>query len=406
MIFEEPANQAGLFTRIRVPQESRRNYHLSNWQKFDLSSIAKPADRIDHSAERAGAGDQGDPMIAGRRQRAVSSESKQATRVSRIFVFACLLLAVFLPAGSVAQQPQKVLRIGFISSHSPSAIAARIEAFRDGLRSLGYVDGKNIVLEYRSAEGKLDRLPDLAAELVHLKVDVMVTSGPPATRSVKEKTSSIPIVMAFDTDPVGNGFVASLARPGGNVAGLSALSPEISGKRLELLKEIVPRLSRLAVLGQSTEPANAQSLKEMELAARPLGVKLQYVDVPLPSDIEVAFQAAKTGRADAIFVLGGHSFNSQLKQVAEFANKNRLPAAYQGREYVEAGGLMSYGTNIPDLFRRAGVYVDKIFKGAKPADLPVEQPTKFEFVVNLKTARQIGLKIPPNVLARADRVIK
>jgi len=323
-----------------------------------------------------------------------------------IFTFSFVTIVLASLQIASAQQPTKIPRIGFLSAVSRSTISARIEAFRQGLRELGYVEGKNIVIEYRSAQGKLDRVPDLAAELVRLKVDIIVTTGPPATRAAKERTATIPIVMAFDTDPVGNGFVASLARPGGNLTGLSALFPEISGKRLELLKEIIPRLARIAVLGQSTEPANAVSLKETELAAGAFGVKLQYVDVLFPKDIETAFRAASEARADAVLVLGGYVFNSQQMQLAELAIKNRVPAVYQGSEYVEAGGLMSYGTNIANLFRRTATYVDKILKGAKPADLPVEQPTKFEFVINLKAAKQIGLKIPPNVLARADKVIK
>ena len=325
---------------------------------------------------------------------------------NKFFVFALSGMLLALSSFASAQQPKNVARIGFLSTVPPSTIADRIEAFRQGLRELGYMQGKNIFIEYRSAEGNLDRVPGLVAELVRLKVDVIVTTGPPATRAAKERTATIPIVMAFDTDPVGNGFVASLARPGENVTGLSALFPEISGKRLELLKEIVPRLARIAVLGQSTEPANAQSLKETELAAAAFGVKLQYGDVLFPKDIETAFQAARKDRADAVLVLAGYVFNSHPRQLAEHAIKNRIPAVYQGSEYVEAGGLMSYGTNIADLFRRGATYVDKILKGAKPADLPVEQPTKFELIINLKTANQIGLTIPQSVLYRADRVIK
>ncbi|HXV78492.1 MAG TPA: ABC transporter substrate-binding protein, partial [Candidatus Binatia bacterium] len=278
--------------------------------------------------------------------------------------------------------------------------------FRRGLRELGYVDGKNVVIEWRSAEGKGDRLPTLAAELVGLKVDVIITGGPTSNRAAKEATSSTPIVMAFDNDPVGNGFVASLARPGGNITGLSTLAPEISGKQLELLKETVPRFSRVAVFGTSTNPGNIQSLKEMEFAARALGVQLQYLDVLGPKDIGTAFRAASNERADAVLVLAGSIFNSHRTQVVELALKNRLPAIYPYPEFVRDGGLMTYSVSITDLFRRAAVFVDKILKGAKPADLPVEQPTKFELVINLKTAMQIGLTIPPNVLARADKVIR
>ncbi|TAJ81693.1 ABC transporter substrate-binding protein [bacterium] len=324
----------------------------------------------------------------------------------RVFVaiLFAMLLALSLPAE--AQQSKKVPRIGFLIGTSPSTISDRIEAFRQGLRELGYVEGKNIVIEYRYSEGKLDRLSELAAELVRLKVDAIVTSGGTPTRAAKEATVTIPIVMGFDNDPVGNGFVASLARPGGNITGLSALSAEMSGKRLELLKEIVPKLSRVAVLGDSTAPGNAQALKETELAARALVVQLQYLDVLAPKDIETAFQAASKGRADAVLALGSPFFVLQRTQIAGLAVKSRLPAIYDRREFVDDGGLMSYGTNFADLSRRAATYVDKILKGAKPADLPVEQPTKFELVINLKTAKQIGLTIPPNVLARADKVIK
>ena len=307
---------------------------------------------------------------------------------------------------SHAQQPKKVPRIGYLTGSSPSANAARYEAFRQGLRELGYVEGKNIVIEWRSAEGKFDRLPALVAELVRLNVDIIVTAGPQSTRPAKEATSTIPIVMAFDNDPVGNGFVASLARPGGNITGLATLAPEISGKRLELLKEVVAKLSRVAVFGTSTQPGNAPSLKETELAAGALRVKLQYLDVLGPKDIETAFRAASKGRAEALLVLTGPVFNSQRKQLVDLAVKSRLPAIYPQTEYTEAGGLMYYGANTPDLFRRAATYVDKILKGAKPADLPIEQPTKFEFIINLKAAKQIGLTIPPNVLVRADNVIK
>jgi putative ABC transport system substrate-binding protein len=321
----------------------------------------------------------------------------------------CLALSAVLFALSVsaeAQQPTKIPRIGFLAGNSLSSLAARVEAFRQGLRELGYVEGKNIVIEWRSAEGKNDRLPALAAELVHLKVDVIVTAGPLPTRPAKEATATIPIVMAQDPDPVGSGFVASLARPGGNITGLATLAPELSGKRLELLKEIVPKLSRVAVLGTSTRPGNAQSLKEVELAAKAFGVKLQYLDALSPKDIETAFRAASKGRAGAVLVLASGIFNSQRTQVVELAVKSRLPAIYYAAEWVEDGGLMSYGTSFTDLFRRAATYVDKILKGRTPADLPVEQPIKFEFVVNLKAAKQIGLTIPPNVLVRADKVIR
>jgi ABC-type uncharacterized transport system substrate-binding protein len=269
------------------------------------------------------------------------------------------------------------------------------------------VEGKNIIIEYRFAEVRFDRLPALAAELVRLKVDVIVTGGPPSTRAAKEATVTIPIVMTQVGDPVGSGFVASLARPGRNITGLSSLGPELSGKQLELLKEIVPKLSRVAVFGTSTNPDNAQMLREVKLAAGGLKVKLQYLDVLSPKDIETAFRTANKGRAHAVLMIVPVSIaRAHRTQVVELAVKSRLPAIYQSPAYVEDGGLMSYGVNNTDLGRRAATYVDKILKGAKPADLPVEQPKKFEFIVNLKAAKQIGLTIPPNVLARADRVIR
>jgi putative ABC transport system substrate-binding protein len=325
---------------------------------------------------------------------------------AKILVYA--LPALFLATIHLAeaQQPKKIPRIGYLSGSSPSAIAARIELFRQGLRELGYMEGKNILIEWRFAEGKLDRLPELSAELVRVKVDIIVSAGPQVTRPAKEATSTIPIVMAFDNDPVGNGFVASLARSGGNITGLSNLAPELSGKQLELLKEIVPRLSRVAVLGNSTEPGYAQVSKEMELAASALGVKLQYLDIMGTKDIETAFRAAGKGRAEAVLVLASPVFTVHRTQLVEMAVKSRLPAIYYRSDFVEAGGLMSYGASLSDLDRRAATYVDKILKGAKPADLPVEQPTKFEFVINLKAAKQIGLTIPPNVLARADKVVR
>jgi putative tryptophan/tyrosine transport system substrate-binding protein len=321
-------------------------------------------------------------------------------------LFAIVVALTVCGARAEAQQPTKVPRIGFLSGQSLSTISDRTEAFRQGLRELGYVEGKNIVIEWRFAEGKLDRLPALAAELVRLKVDVIVTSGLGSTRPANEATNTIPIVMTQDPDPVGNGFVASLARPGRNITGLSTLSPELSGKRLELLKEIVPKLSRVAVLGTSTNASTAQALRETELAAGALAVKLQYLDVRGPKDIEAAFRAASKERADAVLVMGGPVLASQRTQVLELAVKSRLPAIYEAGVNVEAGGLMSYGVSRTDLARRAATYVDKILKGAKPADLPVEQPKKFEFIINLKAAKQIGLTIPPNVLARADRVIR
>jgi len=320
-----------------------------------------------------------------------------------------LLLGVLLAPLSVteAQQAKKVPRIGYLTGATADGQSARLEAFRQGLRELGYVEEKNIVIEYRYAEGKLDRVPRLAEELARLKVDVIVTGGGGLTRAAKNATSMIPIVMTQDGDPVANGFVVSLARPGGNITGLSNFAPEMGGKQLEILKEINPKLARVAVFGGSaTNPSNARQLRESELAARAFNVNLQYLAVSAPKDIEPAFQAATEGRADAILVQGSPIFNSHRKQTVKFAVKNRLPAIYAHSQYVIDGGLMTYSPSLPDLDRRAATYVDKILKGAKPSDLPVEQPTKFEFIINLKAAKQIGLTIPPNVLARADRVIR
>ena len=319
--------------------------------------------------------------------------------MKRVATLVAIILAL-VGCGAVAeaQQPTKIPRIGFLGLNSPSSNASRIETFRQGLGELGYVESKNIVIEWRHHEGKLDRLPALAAELVRLKVDIIIAVGPPAARAAKEATNTIPIVMMQVGDPVGSGFVASLARPGGNITGLSSLAPELSGKRLELLKEIVPKLSRVAVFGTSTSPDNAQSLREVELAAGALKVQLQYLDVLGPKDIETAFRAAVKGRAEAVLMLvAGAIATAGRTQIVELAVKSRLPVIYSGRAPVEAGGLMTYGVNQNDLDRRVATYVDKILKGAKPADLPVEQPIKFEFIINLKAAKQIGLTIPPNV---------
>ena len=320
-----------------------------------------------------------------------------------------ILIAVVLLAVAViaeAQQPTKVARIGILFGASPSANAGRGEAFRKGLHDVGYIEGKNIVIEDRYAEGKLDRLPALIAELLRLSVDLIVTAGPAVTRPVKEATSTIPIVMAFDSDPVGSGFVASLARPGGNITGLSSLSPELTGKRLELLKETVPKLLRVAVLGNPGNTATALNFKEAEVAAGAYGLQVQSLEVRGPSDLDSAFSMMIKGRADALLPLGDSVVVFHRERIVNFAAKNRLPSMHGDKAWVEAGGLMSYGPDILDNFRRAATYVDKILKGTKPADLPVEQPKKFEFVINLKTAKQIGLTIPPNVLARADKVIK
>jgi putative ABC transport system substrate-binding protein len=317
-----------------------------------------------------------------------------------------LIISLITCSSAQAQQPKKVPRIGFLSATSRDANSDRIEAFRDGLRDLGYVEGKNIGIEWRWAEGKFDELPVLAAELVNQKLDVIVASGPLPTRSLKEATNKVPIVMAQAGDPVGSGFARSLARPGGNITGLSTLAPEISGKRLELLKEIVPQLSQVAVLGTSTYPGNAQSVKQTELAAGAFGLKTEYINVARAKDITAAFQRLNGGRADAILVLTSPVFNSQRTQAVGLAAKSRLPTIFPQIEYVQEGGLMTYGVKVTESYRRAATYVDKILKGANPGEIPIEQPTKFELAINLKTAKQIGLTIPPNVLARADRVIR
>jgi ABC-type uncharacterized transport system substrate-binding protein len=315
-----------------------------------------------------------------------------------------LLFALCLSAE--AQQPGKVPRIGFLGAIALSTMSARVEAFRHGLLELGYAERKSIVIEWRSSEGKADRLPELAAELVRLKLDTIVSAGPVPTRFLKQATATIPIVMAYDDDPVGSGFVASLARPGGNITGLSTLAPEISGKQLELLKEIVPKLSRMAVLGNTSQPGHPQALREINLVADVFRVRIQYLEIREPKDIEIAFQAISKEHADAVLPLSTPVLSTQRKEVIDLAVKIRLPAIYSRPEFVEDGGLAFYGVSYTDLYRRAATYVDKILKGAKPAELPVEQPKKFELVINLNAAKRIGLTIPPNVLARADRVIK
>ena len=330
------------------------------------------------------------------------NRSKQAVMAIKTMI--ALLVGVALAFVHLADAQQAGKRIGYLGGNYPDR---RSETFRQGLRELGYVEGKNIVIEWRHHGGKLDRLPALADELVRLKVDIIITVGAPAARAAKGATVTIPVVMMQVGDPVGSGFVASLARPGGNITGLSSVAPELSGKRLELLKEIVPRLTRVAVFGTSTSPDTAQSLSEVDLAAKAFGVKLQYLDVLSPKDFETAFQAASKGRAEALlYLVAGAIASGRQTEIAELAVKNRLPVIYSGRGLVEAGGLMSYGVSQADLDRRAATYVDKILKGAKPSDLPVEQPTKFEFIINLKAAKQIGLTIPPNVLVRADQVVK
>jgi putative ABC transport system substrate-binding protein len=305
-----------------------------------------------------------------------------------------------------AQQAKKTPRIGLLVPGSVATYSPRIDAFRQGLRDLGYVEGKNISIEYRYAEGKLDRLSKFMAELIDLKSDLIVTAGSEAISAAKNSTKEIPIVMASSGDAVTLGLVASLARPGGNITALTNITWELAGKRLELLKEVVPKVTRVAFLLNPETPQAVPAFKEAQKAAQALGLKLQSLEVKTPDDFEGVFRAAARSRADAVVVSAGAFNNFHRKRIAELAVKGRLPAVSNSADLVEAGGLMSYGVNTPDSFRRAATYVDKILKGAKPADLPVEQPTKFELVINLKTAKQIGVTIPPNVLARADRVIK
>ena len=302
-------------------------------------------------------------------------------------------------------QQAKLPRIGYLLSDSVS-YATRTDTFRQGLRDLGYIEGDNIFIEYRFAEGKLDQLPGLATELVHHKVSVIVTGGGPPTRAAKNATNSIPIVMINIGDPVALGFVASLAKPGGNITGLSGLQTLLGGKRLELLKEIVPQLSHVAVLVNREVPGYATQMKEVEIAAQALGLQLQTLEVREGKDLENAFANVKSGRARALLGLQNPTFTSLQERIAQLAVKNRIPTIYGDAGFPESNGLMSYGASVTAQYRRAATYVDKILKGAKPADLPVEQPTKFEFIINLKAAKQIGLTIPPNVLARADRVIR
>jgi putative ABC transport system substrate-binding protein len=333
-----------------------------------------------------------------KRQQAAANRMKKTFAVS-------VFLTGFVALGGFAWA-QQMPRIGFLGTNSPSDISARLEGFRQGLKETGYIEGQNIAVEYRWAEGKTARLPGLAAELVNLRVDVIVTHGEAAIRVLKQATRTIPIVVGVTGDLVVTGHVASLARPGGNITGLVDTSPELSGKRLEILKEILPKLSRIAVLWNGANPVKRLDFKETEAAAQAMGLKLQSLEVRPPDDFDVKLKTAAAARAGALVVLLDAFVMSNMKTIVYFAASNRLPAMYGATEFVDAGGLISYSANVPDLFRRAATYVDKILKGAKPADLPVEQPTKFELVINLKTAKQIGLTIPPNVLARADRVIK
>ena len=315
-------------------------------------------------------------------------------------------LALGLVQVSEAQQPKKVPRIGYVSSGDPST-EPRLAAFRQGLRDLGYIEGKNIQVEYRYAEGKPDEVPSLVTELVQLKVDALVVGFLPAIHAAKQATKTIPIVMVTTVDPVASGIVDSLARPGGNITGVTRFTGDLKKRRLELLKETVPGISRVGVLWDADNESAAIAFKEYEAAARVLKIPLQSLAVRGPHpDFEGAFQAATKERASALITIRDVLINRYRKRIADRAIKNRQPSMYEGSEYVEDGGLMSYAVSDAENYRRAATYVDKILKGAKPANLPVEQPAKFELVINLKTAKQIGLTIPPNVLAKADKVIK
>jgi putative ABC transport system substrate-binding protein len=315
--------------------------------------------------------------------------------------------AAVLPLAAEAQQAAKVVRIGYLAANLAASPHLR-EAFLQGLRDLGYVEGRNVVIEYRDAEGKLERLPALATELVALKVDVIVTGGgTPTALAAKQATRSLPIVFSSATDPVTDGLVTSLAHPGGNLTGLSNLAPELVGKCLEQIRETVPRVSLVAVLWQpGSVGGHTDMLKAAELAARPLGVRLQIVEARGPADFDRAFSDMTRARAGALAVLGSGILNSERRRLVDLAARHRLPTVYTSRDFVDAGGLMSYGPSLADSFRRAAAYVDKILKGTKPGDLPVEQPTKFELMINLRTAKALGLTIPPSLLLRADQVIE
>ena len=339
-------------------------------------------------------------MKIGTRQQAAGNSKKLK------LVVCALCDMIFTLCFSADAQPQeKIPRIGFLSVASISSLSPRLDAFREGLQKLGYVEGKNITFEYRSAEGKTARLPELASELVRLKVDCILTAGTAPTRAAKQATSTIPIVMANPGNPVQSGFAVSLARPGGNLTGLSSFSSDLAGKRLELLKETIPNVSRVAAFW--TLSSTDLSRKETAAVARLLKVELIHLDIRNLDDLENAFGSAAKERANAGIIGGGGGFFvSNQGRIIELAAKHRMPTMYPEQEFVLTGGLMTYAASIPDLYRRAATYVDKILKGAKPADLPVEQPTKFELIINLKAAKQIGLTIPQKVLARADRVIR
>jgi putative ABC transport system substrate-binding protein len=310
-----------------------------------------------------------------------------------------------LPLPVLAQQPAKVSRLGFLGQTSASNTADRLEALRAGLRDLGYVEGKNIAIEYRWADGKYDRLPELAAELVRLKVDILLTTGTPGARAAKGATTTIPIVLVVAGDPVAGGIVADLARPGGNVTGSTAFGPELMGKQLELLKGAIPRITQVAILLNADNPVFELDFKAMSPTAKSLKLELQEVKVRAPGDFERAFAAMAKRRIDAVVIQAEGMLNANARALADLAVKHRLPAAGI-KEFAEAGGLIGYGVDTVELYRRAAYFVDKILKGAKPADLPVEQATKFELIINIRTAKAIGLTIPQSLLLRADRVIQ
>jgi putative ABC transport system substrate-binding protein len=334
-----------------------------------------------------------------------SVKLKSAIRNSKFAILlGALLFALGFPAEG--QQAAKVSRIGVLISGSPSGTSNRVEAFRQRLRELGYIEGQSIALEIRWAEGKHDRLHDLANELVRLKSDCIVTGSGPATQAIKKATSTIPVVMANDDDPVAEGHVASLARPGGNITGLASIYTELMGKRLELLKEVVPNASRFAVLWNASNPINAKRFRETEGMAQSIGVALHSLEVRTARDFDNALGLAAYDRVQGLIVLADALTNNHRKEIITLAGKNRLPAMYTEPEWVTAGGLMSYASDVPEQYRRAAVFVDKILKGAKPADLPVERPTTFELVINLKAAKAVGVTVPPQVLARADKVIR
>ena len=326
--------------------------------------------------------------------------------IGRINISLVVIFLFFAVSLADAQQTKNVPRIGFLGGSSASAYSGFIDAFRKSLRDLGYVEGQNIAIEYRYADGKRDRLSDLSADLIRLKVDVILVSGSLAIGALKNATKRIPIVMTTVEDPVAQGFVDSLARPGGNITGLTNLAPELSGKRLELVKETLPKIDRVAVLWDPLGPGPAVAFKETQAVAPPMGLQLQSLEIRSPNDFEGAFKAAIAERSGAVIVLQSFLTNAHRRRIVDLALTHRLPGMYTQMEYVEVGGLMSYAPSYTAIYGRAATYVDKILKGTKPADLPVEQPMKFELVINLKTAKQIGLTIPPNVLARADRVIK